>query len=237
MNWHIDGSPRYAIFHPCIGQTRGTGRLNYDTLLARLDETCAHVIERVTRSPYVAAIVIAVLLSLAYLPGVTVLPGVDRTEPMIAAASRDVLETGDIWRPAYNGNHLTTRPIAVFWSQALGAWFSERSARNEITRYRIPSFLASIAAALLFYWLAAPLVASAAAFAASLLVGLTPVVALHAQLSIVEPLFPALDPSCPIRSAARLSVSIAGRYTGPYTGWYNGLGVALLDRQWAQPVL
>ena len=95
---------------------------------------------------------VAVLLLVAAAilwPGQITLPPVDRDEARFAQASVQMLETGDFVDIRFQENPRYLQPIGIYWLQtAAVSLFSDVEARS-IWAYRLPSFLAAIAAVLL----------------------------------------------------------------------------------------
>ncbi len=193
-----------------------------------LDRTAWSAVGWLAARPVLATLVIAVIAVLAYLPGQTNLPAIDRTEGMVALSSLHVVETGDIWRPRWEANVQRTRPIGVFWAQALSLAALGDSAWNDIASYRLASMLATVLGVLLMFLLGRWLVPPAAALMASVLVGITPIVALHAQLAIAEPL---ILPTTVVAGLALLAVYQDAR-RARWAGWLGAFWLALGLSTW-----
>lgn len=190
------------------------------TLLAltkNLDERSWQLWSRVAGRPVLASVLLALVAVVSYLPGQLNLPAIDRTEGMVALSSRYVIETGDIHRPRWEQNVQRTRPVATFWAQALSLAAHDKARWNAISTYRLPSLLATLLAVLAMFWLSARLVGPVPALMASSIVAVTPIVALHAQLAIAEPL---ILPSIVITQLALLAI-----YRDPAPPrWWGWLG-------------
>ena len=92
-----------------------------------------------------------------YLPGVFLLPPVDRTEIVYAQSSRGMLERGTPSTSSYEGERFAFRPIGIYWLQAGAGKLLGRWAWDEIATYRLPSLIAGILAVLATWWLTRPL--------------------------------------------------------------------------------
>jgi 4-amino-4-deoxy-L-arabinose transferase-like glycosyltransferase len=92
---------------------------------------------------------IALCLAL-YLPGLAVLPPVDRDEARFAQASKQMLETGDFVRIRYQDEARNKKPVGIYWAQAASASLLGGAAAP-IWAFRLPSLLALTVAVLLLY--------------------------------------------------------------------------------------
>jgi 4-amino-4-deoxy-L-arabinose transferase-like glycosyltransferase len=219
----------------------------------RLDQICWHFVSALSIRQVLASIVLGLLALVSYLPGQINLPAIDRTEGLVALSSRYVAESGDYLRPRWRANVQRTRPAGTFWAQGLSAAAHSKSARNDISTYRLPSLISTVLAVLLMFWLASRLVGPVPAFMASLAIAVTPIVVLHAQLAIAEPL---ILPATIVAQLALLALyrqADAASWWGwlgafwmalGISTWFNALAVPLLalttvltlvavDRQWS----
>lgn len=131
----------------------------------------------------------ALLLGLclvAYLPGLLRLPPVDRTEVVFAETTRSMVERGAWLDPRYAGTVHQFRPIGTFWAQGLAAYVAPDAQARDIRVYRLPGFIAAVLTVLAIYWLATPLVGSAAAGLAAGLFAVAPLTVLLSQLAIAD---------------------------------------------------
>ena len=131
-----------------------------------------------------AIAILVVISGLCYMPGQTVLPAVDRTEGVIALSSRHIAETGNPLVPRWGDNLQGHRAAGTFWFQAAAVSLQGQDGLTEISAYRLPSYLASVLAVVLMYVLGRGLFGAKPALLAALAVGVTPIVALQAQLAI-----------------------------------------------------
>lgn len=196
--------------------------MNLRAFTGELDDRSWRLWAGVAGRPVLASVLLALVAIVTYLPGQLNLPAIDRTEGMVALASRYVIETGDIQRPRWKQNVQRTRPVATFWAQALSLSAHAKARWNDIETYRLPSLVATVLGVLAMFWLSARLVGPVPALMASSIVAVTPIVALHAQLAIAEPL---ILPSIVITQLALLAI-----YRDPdpprWWGWLGAFWVA-----------
>jgi len=162
-----------------------------------------------------------IVAGLTYLPGQTVVPAVDRTEGVVALSSRHIVETGDVFSPRWGDKLQVFRPVGTFWLQAAALAGQHGARLTEITAYRVGSFLATLLAVGLIFGLGRGLFGPEPAFVAALSVAVTPIVALHAQLAIAEPLV------LPILIASQLALYAIWRSgrNDPPPRWFGWLGL------------
>jgi len=154
--------------------------------LERLQAQATQLLNRLAARPHLAAGALLALAIFAYLPGVLLLPPVDRTEIVYAQSSRGMLERGDLIDSSYEGERFAFRPIGIYWLQTGAGKVLGRGAWGAIATYRLPSFIAGVLAVLALWWLSRPLVGSRRAIIAAALYAVSPIVALQATLSIPE---------------------------------------------------
>jgi 4-amino-4-deoxy-L-arabinose transferase-like glycosyltransferase len=133
--------------------------------------------------------VLAGLLALCvftYLPGLLRLPAVDRTEIVFAETTRAMVERDDWLDPRYRGAAHQFRPIGTFWAQGAVAILAGEAYARDIRIHRIPGFLAVTLSVLALFWLAAPLIGTAAAGWAAGLFAVAPLTVLLSQLAIAD---------------------------------------------------
>jgi 4-amino-4-deoxy-L-arabinose transferase-like glycosyltransferase len=123
------------------------GRDGYSDFVARM-------IASIADSRLRSAIAIAVVALVCLLPGFVSTPPVDRDEPTFAAASRQMQAAGDLLSIPAPAGATAARGPAIYWVQAGALALSGGDAASPIWIYRVPSFLAAIAAALLTWWAA-----------------------------------------------------------------------------------
>jgi len=129
------------------------------------------------------------IAAVAWLPGVLTLPALDRDESRFAQASRQMVETGDYIdirlgdAPRYN------KPVGIYWLQAAVVDAASpviRNAQDFIALYRVPSFACGLLALLLTFWCARAFASEQAAFLASVLLGLTLLLAVESEIATTD---------------------------------------------------
>lgn len=146
----------------------------------------ARWLKELTSRPKVAALALAVLCLLTYLPGVLRLPAVDRTEVMFAETTRSMLARGAWLDPRYGETIHQFRPIGTFWAQGLAASVAGADHARDIRVYRLPGTLAVLLSVLALYWLATPLVGRERALIAAGLFAVAPLTVALSQLAIAD---------------------------------------------------
>ena len=154
--------------------------------LDRLERASAQLLDTLAARPRLAAAALLALAVFTYLPGVFLLPPVDRTEIVYAQSSRGMLERGTAIDSSYEGERFAFRPIGIYWLQAGTGKLLGRGAWDDIATYRLPSLIAGILAVLATWWLTRPLLGDRRAVIAAALFAVSPIVALQATLSIPE---------------------------------------------------
>jgi len=152
----------------------------------RLERESTCLLDRLAARPRLAAAELLALALFTYLPGVFLLPPVDRTEIVYAQSSRGMLERGTLIDSSYEGEAFAFRPIGIYWLQTATAKVLGRDARGAIATYRLPSLIAGILAVLATWWLTRPPLGERRAIIAAALFAVSPIVALQATLSIPE---------------------------------------------------
>ncbi len=136
--------------------------------------------------PRRAALVLLALCLAVYLPGVTRLPPVDRTEVVYAETTREMVAHGQWLDPRYGDVVHAFRPIGTYWAQALSATLAGADHARDITVYRLPGLIAVTLAVLALFWLTAPLIGARPALIAAALFAVAPLTVLVATLAITD---------------------------------------------------
>ncbi len=186
------------------------------TTVDRLETASTRLLDRLALSPRLSAAALLALALLSYLPGMLALPPVDRTEVVYAQASRDMIGSGNMIDPTYEGERVAFRPIGIHWLQVASGEVLGSTAQRAIATYRLPSLLGGVLAVLAMWWLARPLIGDRRALISAALFAVTPIVALQAQLSIPEgplllaPLFSMVEKMFSILDMNTLAIRSAG---------------------------
>jgi 4-amino-4-deoxy-L-arabinose transferase-like glycosyltransferase len=134
-----------------------------------------------------AAACLVALCLLAFLPGFTGIPPVDRDEARFAQATKQMLESGDYVDIHFQNEVRYKKPVGIYWLQAAAVKTASalgvRNAENRIWFYRLPSLLAAIGAVLLTYWTALAFVSRPAALLAAAMMASSLLLNVEARLA------------------------------------------------------
>ncbi len=206
-------------------------------ITARLDRFARRWLGILAERTSAGLAVILILTGLCYLPGQGVVPAVDRTEGVVALSTRHILETGNLLEPRWGENLQVFRPAGTFWVQAATVSLRETAQRTNVSAYRLASFLATLLAVGLIFILGRGLFGPEPAFLAALAVGATPIVALHAQLAIAEPLILPLLVVSQFALFACYRAAVPPRWFGWRGLFWGALGVSTWFNALAVPLL
>jgi len=121
------------------------------------------------RGPLMAAL----LTLVAGLPGLLLLPPLDRDESRYAQATSQMLESGDFVDIRFQDEPRWKKPVGIYWMQALAVATTSRVENRDIAPYRIPSLLGAMLAAAACAWAGAALFGQRAGFLGGILLGAT----------------------------------------------------------------
>ncbi|NIJ25619.1 ArnT family glycosyltransferase [Brevundimonas terrae] len=121
------------------------------------------------RGPMLAAL----LTLLAGLPGLLLLPPLDRDESRFAQATSQMLETGDYVDIRFQDDPRWKKPIGIHWMQAAVVGTISDPADRAIQPYRLPSLFGAMLAAWAVAWLGAATLGNRAGFLAGAILGAT----------------------------------------------------------------
>jgi 4-amino-4-deoxy-L-arabinose transferase-like glycosyltransferase len=99
--------------------------------------------------PRTGLALVALLALLAFLPGFAALPPVDRDEARFAQSSRQMLASGDLIDIRFEDGTRYKKPVGIYWLQAAAVAASGPTEAAPIWRYRLPSLVAAVLAAVL----------------------------------------------------------------------------------------
>lgn len=119
------------------------------------------------RGPLFAALVALI----AGLPGLLLLPPLDRDESRFAQATAQMLESGDFVDIRFQEDPRWKKPIGIYWLQAAAVSATSNVEDRLIAPYRIPSLLAAMIAAAAVAWVGAALFGARAGFLAGAIMG------------------------------------------------------------------
>jgi 4-amino-4-deoxy-L-arabinose transferase-like glycosyltransferase len=121
------------------------------------------------RGPLLSALVVLI----AALPGLLILPPLDRDESRFAQATAQMLETGDFVNIRYQDAPRDKKPVGIHWLQAASVSLFSSVEKREIWAYRIPSLLGAMIAAAACAWGAAAFFGARGGLFAGLVMGST----------------------------------------------------------------
>lgn len=105
-------------------------------------------LERLADGRWKPCLILTALCLLMFLPGIAVLPPVDRDEARYAQATRQMRETGDYIQIRFQDRARNKKPIGIYWLQAVSLHLFGDTARARIWPFRVPSILGATAAVL-----------------------------------------------------------------------------------------
>ena len=94
------------------------------------------------RLAFVAVILVGII---AFVPGLSTLPPMDRDESRFAQASKQMVESGDLVTVRYQQELRAKKPVGIYWMQAASA---RLLGEDRISSYRLPSLLGAMIVAL-----------------------------------------------------------------------------------------
>ncbi len=139
--------------------------------------------ERLARRP---ALCLFVLCLFVWLPGVFLLPPLDRDESRFAQASKQMIETGDFVDIRFGAGTRYNKPAGVYWLQAASTKILGKGAYNQIWTYRIPSLIGGYLALLLLYWCARSFLPGETALTAAALLGTSVLMTAETQIATTD---------------------------------------------------
>jgi 4-amino-4-deoxy-L-arabinose transferase-like glycosyltransferase len=134
-----------------------------------------------------AAIVLALLSLLAFVPGIFQIPPVDRDEAYFAQATKQMIETGDYVDIRYQDDVRYRKPVGIYWMQAAVVDTARAlgipNADTTIWLYRIPSLIGAVGAVLATFWCALAFVSRRGAILAALMMMASTMLGAEARLA------------------------------------------------------
>ncbi|WP_409019904.1 ArnT family glycosyltransferase [Brevundimonas vesicularis] len=118
-------------------------------------------------------IMAAMLTLLAALPGLMLLPPLDRDESRFAQATAQMLESGDYVDIRFQDDPRWKKPIGIYWLQAASVSLTSAVEDRNIQAYRLPSLLGAMLAAWAVAWAGAAMLGHRAGFLAGAILGTT----------------------------------------------------------------
>lgn len=135
-----------------------------------------------TRRPFA----IVLLSLLFFLPGMSILPVIDRDEAHFAQASRQMLQSGEYFQIRFQEATRFQKPPGINWLQALSVKSLSQADAKQIWPYRLPSLFGAIAAVLLTAGLARRFVSSVSASLAAALLASSLLMVVEAHMAVID---------------------------------------------------
>src|SRR5215203_493475 len=131
------------------------------------------IVDFATESHGRAAVVLIIISLLAFLPGFSRIPPVDRDEARFAQATKQMIETGDYVDIRFQHEVRYKKPVGIYWLQAAvvktATALGVPDALTKIWLYRLPSLMGAVGGVLLTYWTALAFVSRRAAVLAGIM--------------------------------------------------------------------
>ena len=112
---------------------------------------------------------LAVACLLAFLPGLTALPPIDRDEARFVQATKQMLETGDLVDIRFQDEHRYKKPVGIYWLQAAAVTLTGQGPEAGVYAYRLVSVAAGVVAVVTIASLGTYMFGPAAGLAAGLM--------------------------------------------------------------------
>lgn len=203
------------------------------------------------RGPLLAALVAL----LAGLPGLLMLPPLDRDEARFAQVTAQMLETGDFIDLRFQDQGHYRKPAGVHWLQAMAVSAVSEVEARDIRPYRLPSLLGAMLAAWACAWGGAALFGARAGFLAGAMLGSTFLLSTLAGIATTDAVLAGaitlamaalgriyvaasggMSATRPIKLAFWLGLAVSILIKGPVGPLVAGLALVSLgvwDRRWA----
>ena len=131
------------------------------------------------RGPVMAAFIAFV----AGLPGLLLLPPIDRDEARYAQATSQMLVSRDFVDIRFQDEPRWKKPVGIYWMQAIAVAATGGPEAREIAPYRIPSILGAILAAAAAAWAGAAMFGTRAGFLGGAMLGATFLLSTEADMA------------------------------------------------------
>ena len=180
------------------------------------------------RGPLLAAL----LALVAGLPGLLLLPPLDRDESRYAQATAQMLESDDFVDIRFQQEPRWNKPVGAYWLQAAAVSLTSRVENRDIGPYRLPSLLGAMAAAAAAAWAGAALFGQRAGFLAGAMLGTGFLMSTLAGIATTDALLcGAVTVAMAALARIYMSARAGARPTRPHKFlFWLGLGLAILLR-------
>lgn len=156
------------------------------------------------RGPLLAALIAFA----AGLPGLLLLPPIDRDEARYAQATSQMLESGDFVDIRFQDEPRWKKPVGIYWMQAVAVAATTGPEAREIAAYRIPSILGAMLAAAACAWAGAAMFGTRAGFLAGAMLGATFLLSTEADMAKTDAM---LCGAVTLSMAALARIYLAGK--------------------------
>lgn len=160
------------------------------------------------RGPLLAALLTVV----AGLPGLLMLPPLDRDEARFAQATAQMLESGDYVDIRFQDEPRWKKPIGIYWLQAVAVSAVSDPAERDIRPYRLPSLFGAALAAWALAWATSAALGSRAGFLAGAILGTTFLLSTEASIAKTDAMLTGLTT---LAMAALARLYLAARSKSP----------------------
>lgn len=147
-----------------------------------------HFVGDLAERPFAPWVILLVLCSALFLPGIATLPVTDRDEGRFVQASRQMLESGNFVDIRFQDKPRYKKPAGAYWAQAASVALVQSPEDTAIWPYRVPSFLAATFTVLAIFFLAQRFMARRIAFLGAGIVASTVVVIVEAHIAKADAL-------------------------------------------------
>ena len=127
-----------------------------------------------------------VIVLVGWLPGVLLLPPLDRDESRFAEASRQMVESGNYIDIRFANAPRYNKPVGIYWLQSASTLFWGPALRDRIWVYRLPSLLGGLLSLMFLYALARAIAPPKTALLASLLLGTTFLLTIESTMATTD---------------------------------------------------
>ncbi len=132
------------------------------------------------------SVFLTLLCLILYLPGIAVVPFLDRDEPHFAQASRQMVETKDYWHIFFQDKPRHLKPPGIYWLQSLVVNLSNHKAISQTWPYRLPSVIGALFAVWLTFAFGCFLFEKKVAFLAAILLACNLLLIIEAHLAVTD---------------------------------------------------
>ncbi|WP_292020471.1 MULTISPECIES: glycosyltransferase family 39 protein, partial [unclassified Brevundimonas] len=115
----------------------------------------------------------ALLTLIAGLPGLLLMPPLDRDESRFAQATAQMVESGDYVDIRFQDEPRWKKPVGIYWLQAAAVALTSDVEDRQIAPYRIPSLLGAMLAAWAVAWAGSAMLGSRVGFLGGAIMGAT----------------------------------------------------------------